>query len=162
MIPDPVSEVPSQVFAVEIGANGDVAEAVEIARPVVVDGYTLAHRADDTFEELNARVIFTDAGNRLPGRPARITVYEAADSSVFDLSLLPSVYDVMAIPGGDQAEDFPVYYLDGVTVDATGKLTSSVGEPVDLQVPEAEQSVSGVVHQGGLQMNGLTVRAIET
>lgn len=161
VIPDPVSAVPSQVFTVELGSDGWVGEPLRIQQPVAVVGYTLARHADDTFAALDARVIFTDVGNRLPGRPARITVYEAAGGSVFDLDLLPSVYDLMAIPGGDQAEDFPVYYLDGVTLDGAGKLTDSVGAPVDLVVPEAEQSVAGIVRQGGLQMNGLTVKAID-
>ncbi len=157
VVPDSSTGVPAQAFAVDVG--GGAAELL-LSSPVDVQAKTLAGAGDDV-ASLQARVIFSDVGNRLPGRPARVTVYEAYYSAVLDLALLPGPYDVIVIPGGGQAPSFPVAYLDGLTVDADGKLLDSDGEATDVIVPPAAAWVKGRITQVSAPVNGLEVVAFD-
>jgi len=161
VIPDPATGAASQVFEVSLDADGRIATTLDVKVPVVINAATLA--GEDAPSHLQATVIFTHVGNRLPGHPPTLTVYEA-DGAVFELSLPSGEYGIMAIPGGGpngQAGTFPVYYMDDVTIDSTGTLRDSEGEPTDLIVPAATSHVEGVVRQGGLPVNGLEVTAVD-
>jgi hypothetical protein len=160
VVPESEQGVPSQVFEVTPDQNGTVLEPLELHIAVMVQGVTLAE-TDGAPVDLEADVFFTDVGNRLPGRAARIESYESS-TSVFDgLELLPSTYNVIVLPVGDQAETHPAAYWNGVLIDEVGVLHSLFGEPIELVVPRADVEVSGQVTQGGLPMNGLRVVAIE-
>jgi hypothetical protein len=149
--------VPSQVFEVALDNHGNATLPLEVQSTVTINPLvkTLAGEGP-----LQGRVILIDVGNRLPGRAARIVVYEASGSA-FDFNILPSTYDIIVIPEGDQADSFPVTYLTGVYFDEQGWLRNFFGEKIDLIVPEAGTEVRGVVRQGGLEMNGLTVVAVD-
>lgn len=157
VIPESDLGVPSQVFQVTPDEGGTVSEPLEVLSPVVISSQSHVLAGTDPFE---GRVIFIDTGNQLPGRAARLTVYESS-SSVFDLELLPSTYSVIAIPEGDQAAGHAVTYWSGIVVDETGFLRNLFDEMIDLVVPPAEVEVLGAISQGGLEMNGLTVVAVD-
>jgi hypothetical protein len=161
VIPESDLGVSSQVFEVVPDSNGVVTEQLELVTPVLVQGHTWAGTEGEGQVDLEASVIFTDVGNRLPGRAARIHVYESS-SSVFDgLELLPSTYNIIAVPEGAQAETHAVTFWGGVVIDGVGVLHNVFGDEIDLLVPRAEVEVVGEVYQGGLEMNGLRVAAID-
>lgn len=155
--PGEVAVAPPQAWEVVLDSAGRVGQPVPVRRPVVVQGATLAGDA-----ALAAIVIFIDRGNRLPGRAAPRTVYRSRDKA-FDLELLPSTYDVVALPEGSQAQVYPPFYLDGVELDTTGRLVSPSApeEPIDLIAAEPGLTVTGRLLQGGQPVNGLTVRALD-
>jgi hypothetical protein len=153
VFPPGEAEVPSQVFEVALGADGVVEAPLEVRRPVVVQGETRAGE-----ENLEALVVFTDRGDRLPGKSARRTVYDSSEG-VFNLELLPGLYDLLALPEGEQAEQYPPYYLDDVELTVQGELRRDAGPPLGLVVPEPETEVSGAIRIGGVPVNGLSVQA---
>lgn len=160
VIPESEFGVPAQVFEVTPDQSGAVLAPLELHTAVTVQGATVAQVGDGT-SDLEATVVFTDVGNQLPGRAARIQVYESS-SSVFDgLELLPSTYNIIALPEGDQAETHPITYWSGIVLDEQGVLRNIFGEPMGLVVPEADVQVVGQVTQGGLPMNGLRVVAVD-
>lgn len=161
VIPQSELGVPSQVFQVTPDGYGNVPEPLVLQTPKLVQGATLALTSAETTVALKASVIFIDGGNQLPGRAARITVYESS-SSVFDgLELLPSTYSIIAIPEGDQAASHAVTYWSGIAVDENGDLRDLLDEKMDLVVPLADVEVRGAIRQGGLEMNGLRVVAVD-
>jgi hypothetical protein len=150
-------DAPPQVFRATLGAGGEVGDSLAVHRPVVVQGATLAGD-----KALDATVVFIDQGNRLPGRTASSTVYRS-EQTAFDLELLPSSYDIVVLPEGLQAATFPPLYLDGVSLDQTGRLflPDDLDEPIDLILEEPGVQVTGRITQGGQPVNGLSVRAVE-
>ena len=160
VIPDPSTGAPPQTFDLTLNASGNIDVPLEIRVPVTVNAMTVARTDEDHTSALEARVIFTDTGNQLPGRSARITVYEAHNSMNFDLEMLPGKYRVMVIPESLQAMYFPVLYIDELVIDSSGILYDANDDPMDLTVPVGTGSVKGVVLQGGLPMNGLDVVAV--
>ena len=160
VIPDATTGAPYQVFEVDVRDDGNVATLLDVKVPVVLVGSTLAGETAPSY--LQATIVFTDVGNRLPGHPARLTLYES-DGAVFDTSLLPGKYSIMVIPSGTQADTFPVYYMDDVTVETSGVLYDSGGSPSGIIVPRpvADSDVRGIIRQGGLPTNGLEVMAVD-
>jgi hypothetical protein len=158
VVPASSTGVPPQAFAIDAGAG---APALVIAAPVAVTAKTLAGE-DDDIVSLRGRVIFSDVGNRLPGRPARVTVYEAYNTAALDLALVPGLYDILVIPGGAQATSFPIYYLDGVTIGTDGALSDSDGGMLDIVVPPAAATVTGRIMQASAPVNGLEVVALDS
>ncbi|MDD5308226.1 MAG: hypothetical protein PHU25_12965 [Deltaproteobacteria bacterium] len=155
VIPDPAQSVPSQVFEVVLDAAGKADAPLVVNRPLTVIGRALAGGSEG--EALNARVIFTESGLVLPGRPPRITVYEAEGRSRdYRVDLLPGLYRITVIPGGTQASRYPVFYLDDVEVAPTHRR-------VDLVLPAFEGlvAVEGRVRRGGWPVDGLTIEAID-
>ncbi len=161
VIPDPSTGAPPQTFDVTLNESGNIDVPLEIGVSVIVNAMTIAKTDEDHTSALEARVIFTDTGNQLPGRSARITVYEAHNSMSFDLEMLPGKYRVMVIPESLQAISFPVLYIDEVVIDSSGIIYDSNDEAMDLILPVGTASVEGVVLQGGLPMNGLDVVAVD-
>ena len=161
VIPDPSTGAPPQIFDVTLDASGNINTPLDIRVPVAVNALTIARTDEEHNSTLEARVIFTDTGNQLPGRSARITVYEAHNSMSFDLEMLPGKYRVMVMPVSLQADSFPVLYIDELVIDSSGLLYDSNGDPIDLVVPVGTASVAGVLLQGGLPINGLDVVAVD-
>jgi hypothetical protein len=159
-IPETELNVPAQVFEITPDQSGTVLEPLELNTRVTVQGVTLADMGDFSVD-LEATVIFTDVGNQLPGRAARIEVYESSSSVFSDLFLLPSTYNIIVLPEGDQAATHPVTYWGGVVLDELGVLRDASDEPMGLVVPMADVEVFGQVTQGGLPMNGLRVVAVD-
>jgi hypothetical protein len=159
VVPQSDIGVQSQVFEVSVGSNGFVAEPLEILDAVTVNPQIQTLAGDVA---LQGRVIFIDVGNQLPGRPPRLTVYESSGSA-FDFQLLPSTYNIIAIPEGVQSTSFPVTYYSGIVLDEIGFLRppEDLASVFHLIVPPAETEVFGVVRQGDLEMNGLTVVAVD-
>jgi hypothetical protein len=160
IVPDPATNAPAQVHAVTV-AGGQLAAPLTVRVPVTVTGGTVVLNADGGTSSLLGRVVFSDVGNRLPGRPPQVTVYDAYNSSVFDLSLLPSTYDIVVIPGGPQADSNPIAYYDGVALDTAGALTDAGGEPFDVIVPPSAATVTGRITLAEAPVNGLEVVAFD-
>jgi hypothetical protein len=160
VVPDPATGAPAQVYTVAVG-GGTIADALSVRVPVTVTGDTLVINEDDVTSPLQGRVVFADVGNRLPGQPAQITVYETSSSSVFDLSLLPSTYDIIVFPEDAQALYAPVCYFDDIALDATGVFRDSGGDPMDVVVPLAAATVSGQITLMDAPINDLEVVAFD-
>jgi hypothetical protein len=168
VVPDPDTGASPQVYSIAVGA-GEIPTPFEVRVPVTVVGETLVVtevvEGEAATAALAGRVVFSDVGNRLPGQEAQITVYEAEGGGVFDLSLLPSMYDVTIVPDADLADAdgsaYPMYYLDGVALDATGVFQDAEGHVVDVVVPRAAARLKGQVAQGTAPVNGLEVVAFD-
>jgi hypothetical protein len=160
VVPDPATGTQAQVFPVTV-AGGTISGALSVKVPVTVTGDTLIINEDDVTTPLIGRVVFSDVGNRLPGHPAQITIYEAYNSAVFDLALLPSTYDIIVVPEDAQAIYVPVYYLDDVALDVTGVFRDSGGNPVDVIVPLAAATVKGQIRLADAPVDGLEVVAFD-
>ena len=163
VVPDPATGASAQVYSVNVPA-AELSAPLEVRVPVTVTGDTLVAVGGGT-SELDGRVVLSDVGNRLPGHPAQITVYESKSSEVFDLELLPSTYNLIVIPDevvSDTAEgSHPMYYLDNKTLDTTGVFRDEDGDPMDVIVPEAAAFVSGQVTLAGVPTNDLEVVAFD-
>jgi len=155
----PATGAPAQVYSVAV-VGGTIGGAFPVQMPVTVTGRTIVGEGDDT-SSLTGRVVLADVGNRLPGRPAQVTVYESYDSEVFDLELLPSAYDVIVIPEYPQSMYCPIYYLPPVTLDATGVFRDSGGDPKDVVVPRAAAYVKGQIRLADAPVVGLEMVAFD-
>ncbi|MCK9459056.1 MAG: hypothetical protein M0R80_05400 [Proteobacteria bacterium] len=162
VVPDPATGAPAQVYPVSV-LGGEIGNPLAVRVPVTVTGETVAGDVDDgdVSSEFLGHIVFSDVGNRLPGHPAQITVYESYASSVFDLALLPSTYDIIAVPEGDQASSFPIRYLDGVVLDTTGVFLDEHGDPMGVVLPRAAATVEGRITQADVPMGGFEIVAFD-
>jgi hypothetical protein len=163
VVPDPATGTQAQVFPVTV-AGGAIGDPLAVRVPVTVTGETVVGEGDVT-SPLVGHIVFSDVGNQLPGHPAPITIYEAYNSSVFDLDLLPSKYDIIVIPEGAQAMSCPIYYMNDylgdIVLDSTGVFRDSGGSPVDVIVPLAAATVTGQITLAGVPANEVEVVALD-
>lgn len=158
VVPAAATGVPPQLFPIDVGSGS--AGTLYVAAPVPVVGAALAGEGADV-EPLVGRIVFADVGNRLPGRPARVAVYDAEGGGELDLALVPGTYDAVVIPEGSQATQFPAHYVDGIAVGPDGVLRDAGGAAVDIVAPPAAAWVTGRITQASAPVNGLEVFAFD-
>jgi hypothetical protein len=154
-------ELPEQLFAVTLDANGDISIPLDIYSPA--DTVYQEVRTQDDGERIRARVLFTERLESVSDGPIRVYGATAIETSRFYMTaLLPgsSRYGIKVIPQGDEAEAYPPRYYDDVEVTRSGGLWDSEGTKLDyLEVDPAYVYVTGVVRRGSQPIANLVVEA---
>ncbi len=171
VIPRPQTNIPEQVFHVELdtdgtatipGEDGVMQKSLPVRKPVPA---FLDIVFQDNDKEIDSRVLVFDNSSQIPNHPTQIAVYDIeVGSGRFPIEIVPGIrrYQLKIVPQGQYADTIPVLYLDNVTVTKSGGLRDSNNTGLDsIVMPTAKKLITGTVTRGDQLLDGLIVRAID-
>ena len=164
--PNPNTGAPSQTFKnIRFDSQGNMTPSnLTIKTPARVNGRLITDEEND----LDARTVFIDTGNQIPGHSSLIAVYQyVGQEREFNIDLLPSQYDIIISPKKLMSIQTPVFYANNILIDSEGTMHEwnetfgAWSEMDELVLPTWGYKVKGVVKWDKSPAIGLDVIAID-